>query len=164
MLIINIGVHTKSDYRVILKLASKYCDRAYMVVRPDIESSEALEKFLESIQKKAIESAEESSWPGTTLLGGCASVKHYAVDSKLIEHLGQVANGFFDWMQPQLPEDLGFLKGNKEWLINTAHEKDLHICVEDHEREDVLKALEKQGIAYTSWEWGSFKLGVDTQQ
>lgn len=92
------------------------------------------------------------SWPGTTLLASSATINYYRVNSKLIERLGEVSNSFFDWMQPKLPEDLGFLKDNKEWLINTAHEKDLMIVDEDHEREEVLKELEKKGIKFTSWE------------
>jgi len=42
-------------------------------------------------------------------------------------------------VQPDLPEDLSFMKGNKLWLVNTSHESSSYFVTE--EKEDLEEIL-----------------------
>lgn len=63
--------------------------------------------------------------PGTELLGHFANIYYYKIDDNAKEVLKKYANSLYEWLSPNLPEDLCFFKENKEvWLASIAHEKD----------------------------------------
>ncbi|MEI0735530.1 hypothetical protein VQ056_00695 [Paenibacillus sp. JTLBN-2024] len=55
-----------------------------------------------------------------------------------------ISNRLYQWMQPEMPEDLCFLKNGKAWLINSAHERMSMIDTTD--RSEILKIREIEGI------------------
>ena len=54
--------------------------------------------------------------------------------------LKQASNSLHDWIQPNLPEDLSFIKNHKPWLINTSHEYESYIeTEEEYEIDKIIK-------------------------
>ncbi len=80
-----------------------------------------LEPYIQQINEK-------DKCPGTKLLGHTAVVHYYTLNNESKEILKKHAEGLYSWVQPDLPEDLSFLKQDgTSWLINTAHESFSHV-------------------------------------
>jgi len=79
-------------------------------------------------------------WPGTVLSGNRSATLHeYRCTGDLANLLSSLANGLYDWVEPQLPEDLGFLRlDGSTWLASIAHERDAFFELSRHELESLL--------------------------
>ena len=62
----------------------------------------------------------------------------FKTDNHAKKILKEVSNSLHSWVQPDLPEDLSFIKGNL-WLVNTSHESESYFVTE--EKEDLEKIL-----------------------
>jgi hypothetical protein len=51
-----------------------------------------------------------------------------------------IRNNHFDWRAPYLPDDLCFFRNDKEWLINTAHER---FCAIKTDEEAIINEIKK---------------------
>jgi len=52
------------------------------------------------------------------------------------------AHGLYDWVQPNRPEDLCFLRSDETpWLATIAHEKDAYFELSGEEKQRLTKAL-----------------------
>lgn len=63
-----------------------------------------------------------------------ATVYYYNTDEHAIEIVRKVSNSLHDWVHPDLPEDLSFIKHNKDWLTNTLHEHESYILTDDSKK------------------------------
>ncbi|SPF55746.1 conserved hypothetical protein [Candidatus Desulfosporosinus infrequens] len=88
---------------------------------------------------------EQFEWPGT-IYGGKQPVLvyYYDTDKQAKETLKQASNSVHDWVQPNLPEDLSFIKNHVPWLINTSHEYESYIETEDEE--EISKIIKIKGL------------------
>lgn len=87
------------------------------------------------------DSSIASEWPGTKLYPGySAYVYKFKIETHFIEIIKRYSNGLYDWISPDLPEDLSFLRfdGNP-WLINTVHEGDSYLNLTDEEYSKLLE-------------------------
>ena len=50
-------------------------------------------------------------------------------------------DSLFNWCSPYLPDDLCFLKDDKEWLITTSHERLCYITAENKDEIDTIKNM-----------------------
>jgi hypothetical protein len=68
---------------------------------------------------------KQSEWPGTKLLGGdTAQVFWYKISPVLIGTIKSAVNKLYDWVRPNLPEDLAFYREDKSVFLGTsAHER-----------------------------------------
>lgn len=112
-----------ATYRALIAF---FCERAAIggvVVRPGIGLLPAGELVLEELSKLAIEDAARLEWPGTRLLGRHpARVLRFAtIESAGI--LTDASDSLFEWRQPDLPEDLHFLREDESPLLTSiSHE------------------------------------------
>ena len=97
---------------------------------------------LARLRKHEVSTREVAEWPGTTLWGGStAQLTEYSLNAELATDLAALAEGLYDWQQPDLPEDLGFLRlDGSAWLASIAHERDAYFVV-SAEEEIELRAL-----------------------
>jgi hypothetical protein len=68
-------------------------------------------------------------------------------DNHANEILKQVSNSLHGWVQPNLPEDLSFIKNHTPWLIDTSHEYESYI--ENEDEEEIYKILKIKGLHWT---------------
>lgn len=82
-------------------------------------------------------SEDVSAWPGSEILGGRTSRRYvYDVNPASIEIVTKAADGFSDWSNPDLPEDLHFLRNDNTTVLgNIAHEEDVWLELSDLEFE-----------------------------
>ncbi|AET67829.1 hypothetical protein Desor_2227 [Desulfosporosinus orientis DSM 765] len=127
-------------YRDVIDKAFKYCDEFILVVRKDLSLSSQAKLVLSSLSNSLIEISEQFEWPGTMLGGGeSAIVNYFKTDNHAKKILKEVSNSLHSWVQPDLPEDLSFIKGNNLWLVNTSHESESYFVTE--EKEDLEEIL-----------------------
>ena len=73
-----------------------------------------------------------------------ATVYYYNTDEHAMETIKKVSNSLQDWVHPDLPEDLSFIKHNKNWLTNTSHEHESYILTDD--RDEIDKIIKIEGL------------------
>ena len=119
-------------YRDLIDLVFEICDEFVLVVRKDISVTANVNHVLEKLQSSLKEVKAQFEWPGTIYYGEQpALVYYYNTNNHAKKILKQASNSLHDWIQPNLPEDLSFIKNHKPWLINTSHEYESYIETED---------------------------------
>ncbi|MGK0467573.1 stage III sporulation protein AH [Clostridium sp.] len=109
-------------YRDLIDLAFEVCDTFILVVRKSLFFNQNADYLLEELESSLKEVKEEYEWPGTFLAGGePAKVYYYNTDINARTVIKTVTNSLHSWVQPDLPEDLSFIKNGKSWLINISH-------------------------------------------
>lgn len=133
-------------YKSLIDLSFDVCDEFILVVRKDagLNFNDNGKLVLQKLNGSLKEMREQSKWAGTELRGSTAYVYYYGTDNQAREIIKEVSNSLYSWVQPDLPEDLSFIKNGKSWLINTAHERESCILTED--REEINRILNIKGL------------------
>lgn len=133
---------TGETYASLLRIASRWCSSALLVVREHLGLSDEGAALTKQLEPFLFERKVATSWPGTTLLDGSASLSMYQLDPTVIERLTAATSGLFGWQQPELPEDLCLLRpGGDPWLVTIAHEGDGYVVLEPIELEELRRDL-----------------------
>lgn len=114
------------NYRLLIEMASKNCDKFALVIRKDMfEREEMAMKFyhkkLDDIQSSLIEMKEQSEWAVTRLAEATAYVCYYALNEETKQFLQTKSNSLLGWMEG-LPEDLMFYCNDQLWIAANSHE------------------------------------------
>lgn len=146
MIVINYKDIKGEDYRSLIELASKKCDKFAFVKRRDMMADEALvmkifNKLVEDIQDSFIEMKEQSEWETTRLLEATAYVFYYELNDQTKHFLQTKSNSLFEWISPYLPEDLMFYSGDDVWLAGCSHENFFVISEEFYDYDDLIKSI-----------------------
>ncbi len=113
---------TGNTYYKLINLAQSSCTWFLVVQRKDIGLSKTASRLFKDLEPHLIECKEQQSWPGTEIKE-FALVYYYRFTKAAANILKKYSTGLYSWVQPDLPEDLCFLRDrNTPWLINTAHE------------------------------------------
>jgi hypothetical protein len=113
------------DYRRLICCMSECAALVQVVVRDDISLSEAAQALLSELQLHGAAVRRVTEWPGTQLLQGEASLVQLRTSSASAELVSHAAKSLYAWVQPNLPEDLAFLRlDGSPMLFVTAHECD----------------------------------------
>lgn len=133
---------TDETYGSLLQLVSRWCSTALLVVRERLGLSDAGLALVQELEPYLVERSEATSWPGTTLLDGSATVATYRLDPAVVALLSAATNGLYGWQQPSLPEDLCLLRqAGDPCLVTVAHEGDGYIALEPNELEELRRDL-----------------------
>jgi hypothetical protein len=128
-------------YRSLLQAAVEQAASGYLVIRDSVELSTSAQECLLRLQPHLISEVTVSEWPGTQLISATARKLVYQSSASLAQVLGTCADGLYDWMQPNLPEDLGFFRQDGSvWLGSTAHESDAWLELEARELTALIAA------------------------
>ncbi|MEY8192391.1 stage III sporulation protein AH [Peribacillus simplex] len=135
----------KKVYTDLINLAFDTCDRFHLVIRKDMGPLDMFKDFLKQLDSSLIEVKEESEWASNILADGeKAFVYYYHTDSSAKAIILDATNSLYDWVYPQLPEDLSFFKNGKEWLATNSHEQECYILTED--KNEIDKVMNIKGI------------------
>lgn len=130
-------------YRDLIDLAFEVCDEFVLVVRADVFSNQNVDYLLEELSSSNKEIRRQFYWPGT-YCSSMSTVYYYNTDEHAMETIKKVSNSLHDWVHPDLPEDLSFIKYNKDWLINSCHERESYILTDDCE--EIGKIIKVEGL------------------
>ncbi|RWR11885.1 stage III sporulation protein AH [Siminovitchia fortis] len=138
-------------YEQLIDLAFDICDEFHLVVRKDLGSTRKLQPVLKELEGSLKVMKKTNEWTGTILVGGQkAKVYYYHTDDYAREVVKKTANSLHSWLQPDLPEDLSFLKKGKPWLVNIAHEEESYIVTESEYLIGKIKEIEGLEISMES--------------
>lgn len=137
-------------YKSLIDLAFDVCDEFILVVRkdPGLYLNENGISVLERLKGSLKKSKEQSEWVSNKLFGQNASVYYYTTDNQARKILKEVSNSLHSWVQPNLPEDLSFIKNGNVWLINNAHEIESYIETDNEEELIRIKSIDGLDIRF----------------
>lgn len=108
-----------------------YSNMFSFTIREGFKSTATIEMLLNDLSNYLIDKTIVNEWPGTKLLLGNASLFKYHLNDQTIFILSNYSNDIFDWVLPNLPEDLILYKDDKPIFISITHEKELYLEIED---------------------------------
>jgi hypothetical protein len=135
-------------YRGLIDFAPRICPLGLLVVRPGMELTEEGRGFLAAL-RPYVESEERSNrWPGTELYDAEATLFYFRLEPGSSRLLKAATDHLYGWCHPELPEDLCFLRADREpWLGTIAHEEDGFFNLTEWEMRQLLHALPALRIA-----------------
>jgi hypothetical protein len=93
-------------------------------------------EFIQAAQPFLIKEEETDEWFGTKLLGDKAWVYTFRLCPEAITLVAEASLALFSWLQPDLPEDLCFVRfDGTPWLVSISHERDGYFLISDAESE-----------------------------
>jgi hypothetical protein len=119
-----------------------FADNFSFVIREENDVSSNITKLISDLSTFLIEEKEVQEWPGTKLLTGKAKLYRYNLRSESASILHRTENNLFNWLQPELPEDLVFYKGQYPVFISVTHEKDAYFELDN----DGINILKQRGL------------------
>ena len=113
------------EYRKLIKLAFKKCDKFALVIQKNLFiNDEWAKKFyhkkLGDIESSLIEMKEQSEW-AVTITEGTANVYYYELNEETKQFLQTKSDSLFGWIKG-LPEDLMFFCFFIVWIAVNLHE------------------------------------------
>ena len=125
------------QYRELLEFGCVTSSRASLVVRdPDIDAGASIDAILATLRPFEVSKDQVREWPGTQLLRGTAVLYSYATSAGLCSLLGSLRPGLLDWIHPEAPEDLCFVRETGEpILVSISHENDSYLLLTESEKE-----------------------------
>ena len=110
---------------------------ALLVIRSRDDSAS---HSLQGLNQYLVSEQQASEWPGTHLLPlmgrtQTGTVLTYSYSAAVASILGDLADGLYQWLSPELPEDLALLREpDNVWLASVAHEADgwLELTMDEH--------------------------------
>ncbi|OZB96225.1 hypothetical protein [Paenibacillus sp. XY044] len=133
-------------YQALISMAFRACDEFILVKRDQLSLTPATEALLERLRPYVKAVRKQDAWPGTQLFGHYADVYYFDCQPPLKKLVLESADGLYDWVWPNLLEDLCFFKSNEPWLVNIAHEHEAWIKTEDWE--EILQFREIEGLMF----------------
>ena len=128
-------------YRDLIRHAVVDCNIALLVVQT-MPLEQRGQEVLTRLAAFLIEKVESSEWPGTKLLNRTGWVFRYRFEPESAEILAGAADALYDWLQPNLPEDICLLRADgTPWLVSIAHEKDGYLELSQEEKARLFDAL-----------------------
>ena len=142
-----LGLEPRGDaYKGLLRAALASANSGFLIVRDTNELAASGIAILNRLRPFIIEERRDSRWPGTILLEPDATIYRFSLNTESVVLLECSADGLYDWLQPERPEDLGFLRPNDTpWLFTSAHEPEGFIVAPEHEIEWLRKELPALG-------------------
>jgi hypothetical protein len=103
-----------------IEVLCDYSDMFYFVTRKELKyKPEILAKF----EPYVIETYNTKEWANTETKGPAATVYVIEANRDTCKLLQQSAKSLYDWVAPNLPEDLTFKKNDFAWFSCTTHEE-----------------------------------------
>ncbi|MBD8006704.1 hypothetical protein [Bacillus norwichensis] len=115
-----VGNPAGETYRQLIKVLCDYSDKFYFVTRKELKYNPDI---LAQFKPYALETYRTKKWANTITKGPAATVYIIEANQDTCRLLQQTASTLYDWVAPDLPEDLTFLKNNFAWFTCTSHEE-----------------------------------------
>ncbi len=128
---------TGKDYAQLIDFCTKRCPKCTFAMERPRQFGKNCHQFLASQKEHLIEVADQMEWPGTKLVSSSAHVYWYRVTPELIATLKAKVGNLYDWVLPDLPEDLAFYwPDGRPLLGSSSHERFTFINLAQKERDE----------------------------
>lgn len=149
---------TGECYHKLLRSLQPFARWLYLVERIELGRTKNLGIFLSRLEPWLEDTRVVSEWPGTILLNGTAILRVYSSSPEMIAPIVEASTSPSHWIQPELPEDIAYVRASKAPLLSTvAHENDMVLNLTERELSLLCDACPniKQGM--------TFEVGVGTK-
>lgn len=121
--------------RSLLIEASEFATTCGFVVQTDFPTNQRATCLATELHSYLKATEEVTSWPGTQLYGKKKAIHYeYTFSQHVAGLLSEAADGLYDWVGPDLPEDLHLLRQDSSvFLGSVAHERDAWLEAERDE-------------------------------
>lgn len=114
-------------YKQLIDLLSKQCNCfAFVENRQMMENEEErlayIDNLIVDIKEHLIERKIQRKWETTQLRGATGYVFYFQLNNASRLFLKEHSNSLFDWINPELPEDIMFYQNDKCILAVCSHE------------------------------------------
>lgn len=107
-------------YRQLIQTFFDHSDKFYFITRKELAyNQEILDRFAPYV----METYKTKTWANTTTTGPAATVFVMESNEATCQLVKQCAQSLYDWVAPELPEDLTFMKNDFAWFTCTTHEE-----------------------------------------
>lgn len=129
--------------RALLTGATTLAATCGFIIQNDPPPSQRAIQLLAELGPYAKTSRKVTSWPGTELHGESNAVQYqYAFSPLVAELLYEAAEGLYDWVSPNLPEDLHLLRQDGSVLLGcVAHEHDAWLEMQEQELAQLAETI-----------------------
>ncbi|MEN2768667.1 hypothetical protein [Ornithinibacillus xuwenensis] len=111
---------TGSTYRNLMQVLCEHSEVFYFITRKELTYDwNTMKQFTPYI----METYKTKKWANTITKGPAATVYVVEANVETCSLLQHVAHSLYDWVAPNLPEDLTFMKNKFEWFSCTTHEE-----------------------------------------
>ena len=126
-----IGNPVGGEYQKLIKLLCDHSDSSYFVTRKELKYDK---EVIELFKPFFFETYKTKKWANTETKGPAATVYRMKTGNELCSLLQQSASRLYDWVAPDLPEDLTFIRNGREWFSSTSHEEFAFFTIESDDR------------------------------
>lgn len=125
---------TPSLYRELIDLARNNCATFGLVTRNRSYHNDP--EILNTLKPYLVESVNTKMWPGTQMLSDETACFHkFHLNEKSAAILKTCLSELWDWIAPDFPEDLSFLRPDgRPYFVSIIHEHDAYFKVSKIER------------------------------
>ena len=128
---------TGLDYTQLIEFCAKRCAKFTFVLQRPKQLREGCHQFLDTLKKDLIEVIDQTEWPGTKLTHSAAPVHWFRLTPESIAVLKAKVSSIYEWLVPNLPEDLAFYRPDGSALLGTSsHERFTFINLAEGEPEE----------------------------
>jgi hypothetical protein len=126
-------------YQQLIKVLCDNSDKFYFITRQELSYNPTI---LLKFKPYILQSYKTNKWANTITKGPRATVYVIEANSNTCRLLQQSANKLYDWVSPELPEDLTFIKNNFEWFSCTSHEEFGGFSIRSDQYRDLMNQIE----------------------
>lgn len=129
-------------YRSLIEWLTPRSAELWLIVRHEDLQEQSVEDALDALEpwQRAVQPVSE--WPGTRLLAGTATCHRYSCTPSAAAVVATLVDGLYDWQQPELPEDLSFMRdGGSPLLATVAHEREAYLELTPEEEAELRMEL-----------------------
>ncbi|MDQ1748887.1 MAG: hypothetical protein QOD07_3150 [Frankiaceae bacterium] len=141
---------TGAPYRDLLRGVAAVATFIGLIIRsPKVQLSPRADGVLAALTPFLVADDEVDAWPGTALVGSRRSRRLlFRVESASLDVLLDAAIGLFEWVNPQLPEDLHLLRADGTTVLGTvAQEEDAWLELDDRELGELMTSASQDLVS-----------------
>lgn len=129
----------EETYKRLMKVLCDHSDKFYFVTRKELSYNE---EIIAQYKPYFLEIYKTKKWAGTETTGPEATVYVVEINKETYKMLISHANSLFEWVAPELPEDLTFIKNEFEWFFSTTHEEFAAFSIRSEYYKNIMMSIE----------------------
>lgn len=138
-------------YESLIDFCAGRCPKFSVVTNMKALPGPGVSSFFAEAKSYVEREQQQTSWPGggTLLPGNAGTVTYLTTSTESIALLKHRARSSFDWVHPDLPEDLAFYRpDDSAFFVVIGHERVAYLDASDAERAEIEQAI--PGITFIS--------------
>lgn len=117
----------EADYEAVILSSAALAQEVGYVIRPnETGMSDRGKQVIRELQPKLVRQSKVWTWPGSEILETASPYDYlvYGCDPDVVQVLLSASQRFEDWANPDLPEDLHFLRDDGSVILGSIAQED----------------------------------------